>query len=158
MSLQWYKAAALLAVLLALAIGSSAPSAASNGTSKHVSQRLALKNAQKAAMDVLTAMVAGRNTFDQAQARATRRQLIKSTSAIPKHFKKQWLDPRSNAQPLVWQSWDDFKARAEAAKATAKALNARSLPGLRRTLPSLIQNCISCHETYRSTPNSFTTH
>jgi len=158
MTFRLYKAAAFLAAAAALAIGSSAPGTAGGGISKHVTQRIALMTAQKAAMDELTSMMAGRSYFDQAKARAARRQLVKSTGSIRKHFRKPQLDPRSNARPLIWHAWDDFKNRAETAEMAARALNTRSLPGLRRTLPGLMQSCISCHETFRNTPNSFVTH
>lgn len=153
-----HKAAALIVVTAALAIGSTAPVTARDNNSKHVTKRIALMTSQKAAMDVLAGMTAGRSTFDRSQARAARKQLIRSTGSIRKHFRKPQLDPRSNARPLIWHAWKDFKARAETAKAAAKDLNTRSLSGLRRTLPGLMQSCLSCHETYRRTPNSFTTH
>jgi cytochrome c556 len=158
MTLRRYKAAAFAAVTAALAFGSSLPGTAAGGNSRHVTDRIALMSSQKAAMDDLTSMMAGRSAFDLERARTARRQLVKSTGSIRKHFKKPRLDPRSNARPLIWQAWTDFETRAETAAAAAKALNARSLPGLRRTLPSLMQSCLSCHETYRSTPNTFVTH
>ncbi|KIC10635.1 cytochrome C [Leisingera sp. ANG-M1] len=158
MKLRLAKAAAFLAVIAALAIGSSAPSTAGNGLNKHVTRRIALMTSQKAAMDELTSMMAGRSYFDPAKAKAARRLLVKSTGSIRKHFKKPRLDPRSNARPLIWHAWKDFEARADLAQTAAKSLNARTLPGLRRTLPSLMQSCISCHETFRNTPNTFITH
>ncbi|WP_411351645.1 c-type cytochrome [Leisingera aquaemixtae] len=159
-SFRLHKAAALVVVIIALAIGSTAPVTArdNSSTSKHVAKRIALMTSQKAAMDMLTGMAAGRSTFDRSQARAARKQLIRSTGSIRKHFRKPHLDPRSNARPLIWHAWKDFKARADTAEAAAKDLNTGSLSGLRRTLPGLMQSCLSCHETYRSTPNSFTTH
>lgn len=153
-----HKAAALVAVIIALAIGSTAPVTARDSTSKHVTKRIALMISQKAAMDVLTGMTAGRSTFDRGKARTARKQLIRSTGSTRKHFRKPRLDPRSNARPQIWHAWKDFKARAETAEAAARNLNTRSLPGLRRTLPGLMQSCLSCHETYRNTPNSFITH
>lgn len=158
MTLRLLKPLACLALLAALAAGPSAPVTADSGLSKHVTRRIALMTGQKAAMDVLTGMMAGRVIFDRDKARSARRQLIKSTGSIRKHFKKPQLDPRSNARPLIWHAWDDFKTRAETAQAAARNLNTRSLPALRRTLPGLMQSCLSCHETYRSTPNTFTTH
>lgn len=158
MTLRLLKPLVCLALLAALAAGPSAPVTASDGFSKHVTRRMALMTAQKAAMDVLTAMMAGRAVFDQGKARAARRQLIKSTSSIRKHFRKHRMDPRSHARPRIWTSWDDFEARAKSAEIAARALSIRSLPALRRTLPGLMQSCLSCHETYRRTPNSFTTH
>ncbi|WP_264211556.1 c-type cytochrome [Leisingera thetidis] len=158
MSLRLFKTFAFLAILAALAIGSTAPATARDGISKHVTRRMALMTSQKAAMDVLAGMMAGRTAFDRDKARSARRQLIRSTGSIRKHFKKPRLDPRSNARPLIWHAWEDFKARAGTAEAAAKGLNTRSLPALRRTLPGLMQSCLSCHETYRNTPNAFITH
>lgn len=150
--------AVLAAVITALAAASSLPAAGADRTSKHVTERIALMTSQKAAMDVLTGMMAGRIYFDRSRAQAARRQLIRSTGTIRKRFRKPRLDPRSHARPLIWQAWDDFKARAKTAETAARGLNARSLPGLRQTLPSLMQSCLSCHETYRNMPNTFTTH
>ncbi|WP_241482667.1 c-type cytochrome [Leisingera sp. ANG-M7] len=158
MTLRLLKPLACLALLAAIAAAPSAPVTARDGASKHVTRRITLMATQKAAMDVLTAMMAGRAVFDQGKARAARRQLIKSTSSIRKQFRKHRMDPRSHARPQIWTSWDDFEARAKSAEIAARALSARSLPALRRTLPGLMQGCLSCHETYRRTPNSFTTH
>lgn len=148
----------LLALLLGLAAAGTQPVTARDGLSKHVSQRIALMTSQRAAMEVLTGMTAGRAAFDRKKAREARRQLIRSTGAIPRRFRKPHLDPRSHARPLIWPAWQDFKARAARAEDAARSLNTRSLATLRRSLPGLMQSCLSCHETYRSTPNSFTTH
>ena len=158
MTLRLQKTVLFLAVTLALAIGSTAPGTASDGLSEQVTRRIALMTAQKSALDELAGMMAGRSHFNAAKARAARRQLVKSTGAIRKHFKKPQMDPRSHARPLIWQSWKDFEARASTAQAAAKALNTRSLPALRRTLPGLMQSCLSCHSTYRGIPNTFITH
>ncbi|WP_245602921.1 c-type cytochrome [Leisingera methylohalidivorans] len=158
MSIRLFKTIAFMAILAALAIGTTAPVTARDGDSNHVTRRMALMTSQKAAMDVLTGMMAGRSSFDRDRARAARRQLIRSTGTIRKHFKKARMDPRSHARPSIWHAWKDFKARADTAEAAARNLSTRSLPALRRTLPSLMQSCLSCHETYRNTPNSFTTH
>lgn len=158
MILRLLKPLACLALLTALAAGPSAPVTAGDGLSKHVTRRIALMTSQKAALEVLTGMMAGRSIFDQGKARSARRQLIKSTSSIRKHFRKHRMDPRSNARPQIWTAWEDFQARADTAETAARDLSTRSLPALRRTLPGLMQSCLSCHETYRRTPNSFTTH
>ncbi|WP_417475885.1 c-type cytochrome [Leisingera sp.] len=148
----------LLALLLLLATVSTTPVTARNAISTPVSQRIALMSAQKAAMEVLTGMTTGRTGFDRRKARNARRQLIRSTAAIPRRFRKQHLDPASHARPTIWPSWQDFKIRATRAEKAARALNTRSLTGLRRTLPTLMQSCLSCHQTYRETPNRFITH
>lgn len=156
--LRMHKTAALLFTVIALAAGGTLPGTAGNSDSKHVTHRMGMMTANKANMDILADMMAGRIQFDRSKARTARRQLVQSTGSIRRYFKKPEMDPRSHARPLIWQSWSDFKTRAATASAAAKELDTRSLPALRRTLPGLMQSCISCHETYRSAPNSFTTH
>ncbi|MFW8594027.1 cytochrome c [Cribrihabitans neustonicus] len=150
--------AVLALLLLAVACGGTGLNPGDHVTSKHVSSRLALMAGQKAEIEALIAMTSGRTAFDRARAKAARGHLIRSTGTIRKRFRKPRLDRRSHARVLIWQSWDDFKDRAAAAEAAAKALNTRNLKGLRRTLPGLMQRCQSCHETYRDTPNTFITH
>lgn len=157
-------AATLLALLLplALAVAITAPAPVTarddNRISKHVTQRMALMTSQRAAMEVLTDMMAGRSRFDRDTARDARRQLIRATGTIKRRFKKEVLDRRSNARPLIWYAWEDFTTRAANAEQAAKALSTRSLPALRRSLPGLMQSCLNCHDTYRIPPNTFTTH
>lgn len=150
----------LLILLLPLAIIATAPVTArdSNGINKHVTQRMTLMTQQRATMEVLTDMMAGRRSFDRSAARNARRQLIRTTASIRKYFKKPALDPRSNARPLIWHRFDDFSKHAANAERAARALNTRSLPALRRSLPDLMHSCLSCHKSYRIPPNTFTTH
>lgn len=125
---------------------------------RHVKKRVTLMNTNKAALAILSDMMAGRIVFDSAKARDARKALIQSTKSIPKRFRKARMDPNSHAKPAIWTHWDDFTFRAEAAEDAARQLNTRSLAGLRRTLPNMMQACLSCHQTYRRSPNEFITH
>lgn len=147
---------ALLVLILAL-VGAQLDAAAPI-TDKHVKKRVELMTGQKAAITTLADMMAGRMVFNAAKARSARRSLIKSTGDIRKRFKKPRMDPNSHARPLVWQQWEDFETRAARAEDAAKQISAYTLNGLLRTVPNMVQACLSCHETYRDTPNDFITH
>lgn len=125
---------------------------------KHIRARLTLMRQQKEALLSLSDMMAGRRVFTAQTAKAARRVLIENTRKIPKHFAKQRMDPNSHARPEIWARWANFETRAEAARQAAKQINASSVNGLRRSLPTMIQACHSCHETYRTTPNRAITH
>jgi cytochrome c556 len=127
-------------------------------TDRHVQGRITLMTGQKAALITLSDMVAGRTPYNAASARAARRALISATGSIPKRFRKQRMEPNSHARPEIWLQWTDFKQRAETARLMAKEINSRSVTGLRRTIPPMIEACHSCHQTYRGTPNRAITH
>jgi cytochrome c556 len=145
-------------LVLGLALAGAQLDAAAPIADKHVKRRVELMATQKAAITTLADMMAGRTSFNASKAKAARRTLVKTTGDIRKRFKKPRMDPNSHANPLIWQQWDDFETRAETAKDAAKQLNAYTLNGLLRTVPSMVQACLSCHETYRNAPNDFITH
>lgn len=154
----WRSALLFAALVLTLGIFGVGLQASGQITDKHVKDRVTLMTSQKAALTLLSDMVAGRTVFDAPRAKAARRTLIGTTGRIAKRFKKQRRDPNSHARTEIWQHWDDFEHRAETARQSAKQINSKSLSGLRRTVPAMMQACFSCHQTYRSTPNAFVTH
>ncbi len=144
----------LFLMLLLLASGVFAQSGQiSQVTNPGVQERMMAMNVNNAALAVLGDMMGGRATFDRARARNARRSLIATTGRIPALFRKAHSDPLSNARPNIWSNWGDFKGRARSAQQAARRLDTNSLPRLRKTLPNLVQACLSCHSTYRKTGN-----
>ena len=123
-----------------------------------VQERMELMQQAKHAMDTLVGMMGNRILFDRQSARTARRILIRATSDIQGAFRRRHADPLSNARQSIWINWTDFKSRAELANDAARDLNARSLPGLRRTVPTLMQACLACHESYRHPRKMVKTH
>ncbi|OUS38643.1 cytochrome C [Rhodobacterales bacterium 56_14_T64] len=149
---------ALVVLAVTLALGTPGFTGQDQITDKGVKKRVALMFTAQGAVTTLTDMMAGRVAFQAGMARAAQRTLIRSSSKTVRHFRKPHFDPLSNARPEVWTHWTDFKARADASEQAAKQLNVYSLNGLRRTLPSMLQTCLSCHDRYRAKPNEFVTH
>lgn len=148
-----------LALLLALSLlGTQLDAGSAVITDRYVKDRRALMQGQKAALTTLSDMVAGRTLFDARLAKAARRDLISSTGRIAKRFRKHRMEPNSHARPEIWTQWQDFGQRADTARLTAKQINSRSLAGLRRSLPAMMQACQSCHQSYRRYPNRAITH
>lgn len=125
---------------------------------RHIKERRSLMQGQKAALTTLSDMIAGRSLFDARLAKAARRSLIAASGKIPKRFRKERLEVNSHARAEIWSQWRDFEQRAETARLAAKQIDSRSLTGLRRSLPTMMQACQSCHQTYRRTPNRAITH
>lgn len=152
----WPSLFAATAVLIMALSGSL--SANHGVTNPKVQARVDLMTTQKAALTLLSEMASTRRPFDRSQARAARKSLEKTTSQIPKRFRRPHRDPHSLAKAALWHNWDDFKARAKRANTAVKELNTRSLTGLRRSLPAVIQSCHACHDTYKNPGHEFTTH
>lgn len=125
---------------------------------RHVKERRSLMQGQKAALNTLSDMIAGRILFDASLAREARRNLIAATGKIPRRFRKHRMAPNSHARPEIWTRWQDFEQRADTAQLAARQISSRSLASLRRSLPAMMQACQSCHQSYRRTPNRAITH
>lgn len=141
----WVTMAALALATAALSQSGQISQVATPGVQK----RMATMTGANTALSTLTDMMGGRAMFDKTRAKAARRTLMDATGDIPKVFRKPHSDPLSNAKPLVWSQWDDFKSHARSAQKAARALDIDSLPDLRQTLPRLLHACLSCHRIYR---------
>ena len=148
----------LVLLVMTLALATPRLTAQEQITNKGVKKRVALMFTAQAAAATLTDMMAGRVMFHSVRARSARRTLMQTSRSIVKRFKRSHSDPLSNARPEIWTYWSDFKANAEVSEDAARRLNVKSLAGLRRTLPNLLQSCLSCHDSYRTEPNEFKTH
>lgn len=144
--------------LLVMALATSEIGAQEYADNKHVNKRIAMMMRAQEAVATLADMMAGRIAFRAGKAQSARRVLIQTSRSISKQFKTPHQDPASNARPEIWMFWSDFDARADSALASARQLNVYSLNGLRRSLPHVMQNCLGCHDRYRTEPREFTTH
>jgi cytochrome c556 len=142
---------------VSLLLGSALP-AQDRVENRGVQARMTTMQPARDAMNSLAAMMGNQIRFRKSHARTARRELIRATSDIPDVFRKRHMDPLSSAKDSIWLTWPDFKARATQANTAAKALNTRSLNGLRKTLPDLMKACLACHQAYRNPRKMVITH
>ncbi|MFK7752948.1 MAG: cytochrome c [Sedimentitalea sp.] len=120
-----------------------------NVQDKYVVKRMHAMVAAKESLDVLTQMISGAVRFDARQASAARKQLISFTGDLKRLFRRNRMDPLSNARTSIWDSWDTFKTRSDLARNAANGLNTRNLDRLGNSLPDMIEACLACHRLYR---------
>ena len=103
----------------------------------------------KKAIERLVAMVKGQSAFD-ATADNTAQQALKThMKDIPDLFHDPQSDPKSEALPLIWETWGDFERKGNNAYLAVSALDTQSLEGLRGTLLRVGNTCLDCHQTCR---------
>jgi len=98
---------------------------------------------------VLRQMASGRIAFDAVDAEAAKTALIRHLEDTEGLFKEPHTDPKSEALPAIWETFEDFRAKTDAAILKARALDVGSVEGIRATLPASGQTCVACHEAYR---------
>ncbi|MFC0279390.1 c-type cytochrome [Falsigemmobacter intermedius] len=135
---------ALSLVLLAL------PAFAKDGvTNPAVKARMDTMQVIRGSMATLGDMASGKTTFDAARATEARSAMAGAAAQIVPGFQAPETDPVAEAAPAIWETFDDFSAKAENLVTAAEALNTASLDGLKSTLGPVAASCKSCHEGYR---------
>jgi cytochrome c556 len=90
-------------------------------------------------------------TGEQAMAAAT--TLLQNFTNLPALFKEGSIVGDSKALPLIWENWDDFKARfdhdAEAAAKMLAAAQSGDTAAYGAAIQEIGQSCGACHMTYR---------
>lgn len=100
---------------------------------------------------VLGSMAKGEVAFDAEAARQAAAVIAGHASQISVLFKDQASDPKSEALPVIWQSYSDFLVKADALEtaATAAASSIQAQGDLGPALGAVGGACKGCHQTYR---------
>ncbi len=114
--------------------------------------RQSLMREAKSALGVLTEMSGHSLRFDRTAARAAKRRLSSALRRLPRAFAAPRMDAHSHALPRIWQDETGFAAAAARARSAARAIEIRSLPALRRSLPEVVSACLACHRSFREPP------
>ena len=100
---------------------------------------------------ILGSMAKGQVAFDAAVARKAAGVIASHAAQISDLFRYHETDPKSEALPVIWQTYSDFLVKADAletaASAAATGIHAES--DLRPALMAIGGACKSCHQTYR---------
>lgn len=101
-------------------------------------------------MKVLGDMAGDKVAFDAAAAEGAKAAIVAATAEIAAKFEPQATDPKSEAKPEIWTSWEDFAKKADAANAAAGAMDVASIDGVKAGMGALGGACKDCHSTYRA--------
>lgn len=98
---------------------------------------------------VIGQMARGQTPFDRAAAEAAIAVIAEEGRRTPVLFAAFEDDPKSEAKPAIWDSFDDFSGKAEAMVAAAESADASTLEALRVSVGEIGRTCGACHEVYR---------
>ncbi len=142
---------------LALALWAIAPSGstAHSGATGIVKMRMDAMKDMQAAMKALYPMLNGDQVMDRPSALAYAEAIHdRSGPHMAKTFPDGSLERPSEALPVIWTNWPDFRGAADdlerKAAALADALRAPAgIADARGLFKEVVQSCKSCHEDYR---------
>ena len=141
-------------VLATLAISVAA---LAHGADDPIKARQALMRSNGPGLKAVFQMLHGDTPFDPAVASHIEVRgmpsLADDAAILPTLF-PPGSDVGSNALPLIWTDFDQFKARyaklQSDAQAGAKAAAANNIDGLRTAFAGIDEDCGGCHEKYRA--------
>ncbi len=138
--------AAALALSLSIA---STPVLAHKGAHGVVKQRMKEMMRMEKRLRLINAMAAGRATFDARAVRERARIIREHAARIPELFPPGTHEHPSEASPIIWRHFDDFRRHAAELRAAADTLAAATPQTLPQALRQVRATCRGCHEKYR---------
>ena len=102
---------------------------------------------------IIGPMLQGKAPFDAAKAKAAASAAATAAAAFPNHFPAgSETGNDTEALPIVWTQFDDFKAKSEKFAADAAAAATAADAGedaFKAAAGAMFSNCKGCHEVYR---------
>ena len=141
---------ALVAVALA-ATGTSAV-LAHKGAKGIVGERMMMMKHMGDGMKNLSKMVTGKAPFKANRVESIATMLKTHAEEIPSQFPKGSLQKPTEALPVIWEKWDDFKAQAEDLAKLAVELESSVASGQAASLAvfaKIGKSCSACHDVFR---------
>ncbi|MFZ7094324.1 c-type cytochrome [Primorskyibacter sp. 2E233] len=102
-------------------------------------------------MKVIGSMAKGEAAFDASTANEALTEIAAQSAQIESLFETRADDPKSEAQPAIWEDWEDFAQLASATETTAEGLigTVSAQADLGPALGQLGGACKACHSKYR---------
>tara|TARA_B100000989_G_scaffold256339_1_gene205509 strand:+ start:652 stop:1113 length:462 start_codon:yes stop_codon:yes gene_type:complete len=137
--------------LVVTPLTSSNISAHSGVLNKDVAARMTLMSNMGRNMGVLGKMLKKKAPFDQGKAVEAINKIEQMAYETVRVFEKKALDPKSEANELVWKEFKSFAKISTDLAASAKQLSnsMKSFGDLRPALITLSQGCKECHSRFR---------
>lgn len=139
------------ALVAALVLGTAATAAFAAASDPDVLARKEAMGLIGADVKKLTAMAKGEAAFDATQAQQWFAEISEQAARVPALFEPQSnTDPESDAKDAIWESWDDFVAKANDLKLAADAGASIDSPeALGAAMGGLGGACKACHSVYK---------
>ncbi|MGI9408862.1 MAG: c-type cytochrome [Hyphomicrobiaceae bacterium] len=142
---------ALIAVGLA-ATGAASAALAHKGAKGIVGERMMMMKHMGDGMKNLSHMVTGKAPFKANRVESIATMLKTHAEKIPSQFPKGSLQKPTEALPVIWEKWDEFKTQAEALAKLAIELEGSATTGQAASLAvfaKIGKSCSACHEVFR---------
>ena len=141
-----------LKIAMVLAVFAVSAAGLANGADDPIKARQTLMRSNGPGLKTVFQMLKGDTPFDGAAAAKAMQKLADDAAVLPTLF-PPGSDVGSNALPVIWTEFDQFKALyaklQSDAQASAKAAAANDLEGLRTAFAGVDQDCGACHQKYR---------
>ena len=143
----------VLALTVAVAIAQDTPAVVVDPAIATMSNDQLIETRQ-AAMKQNGMTLRGAADLSGEQAVAAATSLLQNFTNLPDLFKEGSATDKSKAQPNVWETWEDFRARfdhdAEAATRMLAAAQTGDTAGYTAAIKEIGDSCGACHMTYRA--------
>ena len=118
---------------------------------KNVKERMMVMKAMADNTKIIGQMLKGKTSFDENEAKLALERLSSLSLKTPKVFEVNATDPKSEANPTIWDEFDEFtKLSQDLAEATeVLAGSVRTINDLRPALKRVSSGCKACHSKYR---------
>jgi cytochrome c556 len=120
-----------------------------------LADRTALMKQQGAQTAQGAKFMKGEEPFDLAKAKNIFTVLAGTSDKMVALFPESTKNAETKALPVLWEKFDDFKARAAKLGVDAKAAeaNVKDEASFKATFPEVTKNCGGCHQLYRKPQN-----
>lgn len=141
-----------IAVFLITVFTVTGAMAHSGVTNEDVMKRMMVMSAMGANLQKIGLMLRQKQTFDAPQARLIFEDLQALAAKTPVVFKAPASDPKSEADPRIWQEFANFVALSDKLVVAAghAAQQVKTVDDLRPALAAIGQTCKACHSQYRN--------
>ena len=143
---------ALVIGIASVAIVGATSVFAHKGAKGVVMERMMAMKSMGDGMKELSQMVTGKTAFDAAKVTSIATSLKQHAAKIPEQFPKGSLQKPTEALPVIWEKWDDFKGQANNLATLAGELETAAASGKAASLvvfAKIGKSCSACHQDFR---------
>ena len=120
----------------------------SNVKDLNVLNRMRLMSSMAEHVKVLSQMMQ-KKSFNAEKASETLNKIFRLSENTPSVFMVNAIDPKSEAKPIIWKEFDNFKKLSNKLSDSTKSLLISTYEDLRPAIIKIGADCKACHKKYR---------